>query len=333
MTIDIERRPGVSREGRLPPLKAIEAFVVASNTLSFTTAASMLHVTVAAISRRIRVLETELGVILFKRAHRALKLTPAGESYAKKLAPAIDVIRRASESIRSMPRRNAIKVSTPPSFAAHWLFPRLPHFLSQHEELQVDFDTSVDYVDFDASDVDLAIRFGSGNWPGLRIEPLLDVAVYPVCSPDFFARRPAPGSASDITKHRLLGSNLQPELWQEWLRSAGIAEPPASQFITFDNFHLLYEAAVNGLGIAMGLDAIVEPYLDSGTLIRLFDMPCELSKKFYIVSRARDRDRRPVQSFCTWLTQEAAIWQNRHSLAADLAHRPQHAVLPQRLSK
>jgi len=333
VTIHAEKRPGRGREGRLPPLKAIEAFVVAARTLSFTDAAAILHVTVAAISRRIRALEAELGVVLFKRMHRALKLTPAGESYAEKLAPALEVIRRASESVRSPPRRNAIKLSAPPAFAAHWLFPRIPHFLAQHQGLQVEFDTAVDYVDLDGGDIDLAIRFGSGTWPGLRSEPLLEVALYPTCSADFFARRPPPLTASDVIQYPLLESSLQPELWREWLRQLGIAEPPTAQFIAFDNFHLLYEAAANGLGIAMGLDAIVEPYLEDGTLVRLFDVPCGLAKKFHLVTRALDRERRPVQAFCAWLTKEAAIWQNRHAIAADLTQRPQRSLLPRRLSK
>lgn len=302
--------------GRLPPIKAIEAFAVAAQTLSFTDAASILHVTVAAVSRRIRVLEAELGVVLFKRAHRALKLTPAGETYLENLAPAIEIIRRAGESIRQAPRRNVVKVSAPPSFSANWLFPRLPRFLSQHEGLQIEFDTSVGYVDLDGSDIDLAIRFGGGKWPGLRVEHLLDVNIYPTCSADFLARRPALHTAGDVMKYPLLGASHQPELWREWLRKLGIAEPRTAQFITFDSFHLLYEAAVNGLGIAIGMDALVEPYLDDGTLIRLFDIQCGLSKKFYVVSRAQDRERRPVRAFCAWLASEAAVWQNRHSIAA-----------------
>jgi LysR family transcriptional regulator, glycine cleavage system transcriptional activator len=209
-----------------------------------------------------------------------------------------------------------VKVSVPPAFAANWLFPRLPHFRSQHEGLQIEFDASVDCVDFDGGDIDLAIRFGSGKWPGGSTEHLLDVNIYPTRSADFFARRPSPRTARDPMNYPRLGLNHQPELWREWLRKLGIAEPPTAEFISFDSFHLRYEAAVNGLGIAIGSDAIVEPYLDDGTLIRLLDMPCGLSNKFYVVSRPQDRERRPVRAFCAWLAKEAAIWQNRHSIAA-----------------
>ena len=301
---------------RLPPFKSIEAFVVAARTLSFTKAAAALHITVPAISRRIQALEAQLGTSLFQRMNRALKLTRSGELYLQKLAPAIESIREASAGIRYSPRRNAVKVSVVPSFAANWLIPRLPRFYARHKAIQVEFDTSVDYVDFDQTDVDVAIRFGSGNWSGLQTERLFDVTAYPVCSREFAARVRPPFALNDLVKVPLLGSSHQPELWPGWLRMAGIPRPWEIQVINFDNFHLLYEAAVSGLGVAMGFDAIVQPYHDDGRLIAPFDAKFVFPKKFYIVCPVHDHERLPVHIFCRWLKAEAAAWRDERTAVA-----------------
>jgi LysR family glycine cleavage system transcriptional activator len=301
---------------RLPPFKSIEAFVVAARTLSFTKAASALHITVPAISRRIQALEAELGTPLFQRMNRALKLTRSGELYLQKLAPAIESIREASAGIRYSPRRNAVKVSVVPSFAAHWLIPRLPRFYAEHRAIQVEFDTSMDYVDFDDSDVDVAIRFGSANWSGLQTKRLFDVMAYPVCSHEFVQRLRPPFALNDLVRVPLLGSSHQPELWPGWLRMAGIPRPSEIQVINFDTLHLLYEAAVSGLGVAMGFDAIVRPYVDDGRLTAPFETKFVFPKKFYLVCPTHDHERLPVHIFCRWLMAEAAAWRNERAAAA-----------------
>jgi len=301
---------------RLPPFKSIEAFVAAAQSLSFTKAASALCITVPAVSRRIQALEAHLGTSLFQRTHRALKLTRSGELYLQKLAPAIDTIREASADIRHNPRRNAVKVSVIPSLAANWLVPRLPRFYAAHNAIQVEFETSIDYVDFDESDVDVAIRFGSGNWSGLHTDRLLDVTAYPVCSREFAERVRPRLTLSDLVRVPLLGSSHQPDLWPNWFRMAGIPQPAEIQVINFDSFHLLYEAAVNGLGLAMGFDAIVQPYLDDGRLIVPFDTKLTFPKKFYVVCPPHDHERLPVHIFCKWLMSEAATWRDEQATIA-----------------
>ena len=289
---------------RMPPFKSIEAFVVAARALSFTEAASRLHLTVPAVSRRIQVLETELGVALFERTHRALQLTAAGEAYLTHLAPALETIRRASDGLRDEARGRSLTVSLPASLAANWLVPRLPGFHASHRDVQVELRSMNGHDDLDSSDADLAIWPGPGNWSGLRTERLLDMDAYPVCGADFLARHPELGGAGDLTACPLLGIAGQPEQWPAWLRGAGVAGAARIEQ-AFDNYHLLYRAAETGLGVALGVDVIVRPYLEQGQLVRPFDVSVKLSKGFYLVCRGSDWTQRPVSTFREWLMAQA----------------------------
>jgi LysR family transcriptional regulator, glycine cleavage system transcriptional activator len=295
----------MTRMTRMPPFKSIETFVVAARALSFTEAASTLHLTVPAVSRRIQALETELGISLFQRTHRVLRLTETGAAYLSQLVPAIETIRSASDRIRSKSRGHSLKVSLPASLAANWLVPRLPRFHAEHRGIELELESTNGSSDLDESGVDTAIWLGTGNWPGLRAERLLDVDAYPVCSADFLAGNPSLRAVSDLAKFPLLGIAGQQDLWSEWLRAAQVAGP-ARVRRAFDNFHLLYRAAASGLGIALGIDAIVRPYIADGQLVRPFDVSFKLTKRYYVVCRSADWARRPISTFREWLMAEAA---------------------------
>lgn len=318
---------------RLPPFRCIEAFVVSAKLLTFTSAAGTLHLTVPAVSRRIKTLEAELGVMLFHREHRTLRLTRAGKAYFETLSPAIDAIRLASDTVRVVPRRNVVKVSVLPTFATSWLFPRLHSFKSKCKDVQVEFDTSIDYVGFDHSDIDLAIRLGNGDWPGLHVERLFKVTAFPLCSSSLAEGSHAARTVSELMKFPLLGSNHQPDLWPTWLRLAGADEHVTPKYINFDSFYLAYEAAACGLGFAIGLGPIAEPYLKNDRLVRPFILECDLHKRFYLVGRAYDRDRPAVRAFRSWLIDQAASWQNRSSIAAGLTQRSQSSIARQNFAQ
>jgi LysR family transcriptional regulator, glycine cleavage system transcriptional activator len=301
--------------GRIPPFKSIEAFVVAAQSLSFTNAAALLHITVPAVSRRIQALEIELGATLFQRTHRVLTLTPVGVEYFRQLSPAIEHIRQASEHVRSRPVRNVVRIGVRPAFATSWLFPRVGAFLAQHKGVQIEYETSKQTIDLDNGDVDLAIRFGNGSWPGMHVERLLDVRAFPVCSPTLAGGKLWSAEARDVLKHPLLESAHELDLWPGWLHAAGIGPPASAQHIKFDSLQLSYEAALNGLGITMGLDVCSDPYLRQGRLLQPFDPTYKPAKRFYLVCRLRDRDRLVIRSLTDWLMEQAAEWQNAHSLA------------------
>jgi LysR family glycine cleavage system transcriptional activator len=300
---------------RLPPLRSIETFIVAAQSLSFTDTAAALYVTVPAISRRIQALEAELGVTLFQRTHRSLKLTAVGSEYVKLLVPAVENIRQACERIRSNPPRDVVKICIRPLFAISWLFPRLGRFAAQHPGIKIEYETSNHEVDLEDCNADVAIRFGTGDWPGLFSVGLLSVTCFPICSARFRNSAGLSSKPSDVFRHQLIGSVHEPDLWLEWLRAAGHCDTRAPQMLNFDNFQLCYEAALNDLGISIGLDIFSERYLREHKLIRPFEVVFTPKKRFYAVCRPHDRDRPTVRRLMEWLQSEAMDGQKCRSVA------------------
>jgi len=280
------------------PLRSIEAFVLVARFLSLQKAATALGLTVPAVSRRIQLLERHLGTRLFDRLPRGLALTPAGESYIADLGPACAAVQAATASARAPTRRHALKVSVIPTFAVNWLLPRLAR--RRPAGMDIEIETLPDIVDLSArADLDCAIRLGRGPWAGTSSQTVLPVEAYPVANPAFVAAHRLAGP-EDLARHTLIGSNHQPDFWPEWFRLSGLA-PAEGSYASFDNLQLVYEAAANGLGIAIGLDPLVRPYLDTGRLVRLWPGSIRLSRSFHLVRPTRrDRDRR-IDRFHDWL--------------------------------
>jgi LysR family glycine cleavage system transcriptional activator len=291
---------------RLPPFKSIEAFAEAARVQSLTKAAGALNLTVPAISRRIQALEIELGVPLFHRKSRSIELTEAGRDFFFELIPAIETLQTASERVRERSGRTTVKALMPASFAANWLVPRLHRFRSNHDNISVELESTTGDGDFDGVGADLAIWFGTGNWSGVRAKRLLDVEATPVCSANFLAANTGLKGSGDLPNVPLLGIKNQQDLWAEWLRTIGV-KPPDNLSHAFDNFHLLYRAAASGLGVALGIDALVKPYLEDGQLVMPFDSWQRLKKGYYVVCRDADWTRRPVRVLREWLMAEASI--------------------------
>ena len=168
----------------LPPLNSLRAFEAAARHLSFTKAAEELHVTPAAISHQIKALEEQMGVPLFRRLTRALRLTQAGQAALPPMRDGFDKLADAVDLLRAHDESGAITVSLDPSFAAKWLVPRLDRFRAAHPDLDVRLDATDRLVDFQRDNVDLAIRYGGGHYPGLEAERLLSEEIFPVCSPN-----------------------------------------------------------------------------------------------------------------------------------------------------
>lgn len=289
------------------PLRSLEAFVVVARALSVTRAAAALNITVPAASRRIKILERHLGVRLFDRLPKGVALTPAGERYLADLGPAWDAVRAATEAARAPERRKAFKVSVIPTFAANWLVPRLVREHAALAGLEIELETAPDIVDLmERRDLDCAIRLGRGPWPGVVGHKVLPIEAYPVASPALIAGGRLQ-SLDALPAHTLIGSNHQPDFWPEWFRLAAPGRDVArNRPKNFDNLQLVYEAAAANLGIAIGLDPLVRPYLQSGRLFRLWPERVMLSRSFHLVRRAeRGRDSRFAR-FDRWLSGEAA---------------------------
>jgi LysR family glycine cleavage system transcriptional activator len=182
----------------LPPLNALRAFEAAGRHLSLTKAAAELHVTPAAISHQVKSLEEWLGVPLFRRLNRAILLTDAGQGCLKGLRDGFDRLSEAVESVRVHAATGPLTVSVAPSFASKWLVPRLDVFRRAHPQIDVRIDASTRLADFSRDDIDLAIRYGRGHYPGLGIDRLLTEEVFPVCSPKLRRGHPALRQPADL---------------------------------------------------------------------------------------------------------------------------------------
>ena len=290
---------------RLPPLNALRAFECAARHLSFTKAADELHVTQAAISHQIKGLEEWLGMPLFRRMNRALILTEAGQSYLPPVRDALDTLSQATEQLFRKDGSGALTISTMPSFAAKWLVMRLGRFQNRHPDVEVRLHTTSQMVDFAQQDVDIAIRFGAGNWPGLRSERLLTEDIFPVCSPALLNGDRPLRTPEDLRHHTLLHDDYF-ITWRTWAEAAGVTGVDATRGPRFDDSALLLQAATEGTGIALARGVLVANDIAAGRLVRLFDIHLPGNYAYYVVAPPHYHSRPKVKAFRDWLFEEAA---------------------------
>jgi len=295
---------------RLPPLRGIEAFVAAAHALSFTAAAERLHLSVSAVSRRVASLEDALEVTLFHRFNRALRLTTAGKRYLKALEPALDQLAEASDAIKP-PRgnRQLLKIDVLQSFAVLWLLPRLDRFHAAHPGIELRLSTSGGKPDFGRDGVDAAIRIAEAPPVGTTGERLFELRCTPVVSPALVRggpglRKPPIRKPQDIAQHVLLGLVRPRGFWEAWLKAAKVKPFKAKGTARFDSLHLLYEAAANGMGVALAFDRLVQPYLRDKRLVAPFKLAVDLPYSYWLISRAAER--KPLAAFRRWLKAEIA---------------------------
>jgi LysR family glycine cleavage system transcriptional activator len=227
---------------RLPPLNAVRAFEAAARHLSFTRASEELNVTQAAVSHQVKALEDRLGVLLFRRLNRGLLLTDAGSLYRKELEDILDRLEQATERLRATEAAGLLTVSTNTSFASKWLVPRLQRFRDRRPDVDVRIDADDALTDFRRDNVDLAIRYGGGVYPGLHSVKLLQDIVFPVCSPKLLEGPHPLRVPEDLRYHTLLRRPRVVEDWPSWLRTAGVTGVDASRGPSFSHSSLLFEA-------------------------------------------------------------------------------------------
>ena len=264
---------------KLPPLSTLRAFEAAARLESFSRAAEEIFVTHGAVSHQVRSLERALGTALFLRNGRRVSLTAAGRHFAERVRAALRDLAEAAQFVRRAGHDRVLTVSMLPSFAARWLLPRMGRFMQRHPAIAVNIHTSLTLVDFQRDEVDLAIRFGRGDWPDLEAQKFLDDEFFPVASPRFNRGR-LPARPSDLGKFQLMRSN--DELWTPWFRAAGVKlEEPRSPL--FSDSSLVLQAAADKRGIALARRTIVEADLQTGKLVRLFDIAVPAAGANYLV--------------------------------------------------
>lgn len=285
-----------------PPLDQIDAFVIAARLGNLTRAAEAMHLTVSALSHRMRLLEERVGHQLLVRGPRGVVMTPQGQRLFDAVAGPIDAIEHALRRL-SARTDNLLTLSLIPSMGTAWLVPRLPGFLSRHPELGLSLQSSTHVVDFEREPVDAALRLGAGQWPGVVAEFLFDEWIMPVASPDFIARHGKPTLAA-ISTLPLLGDPAN--RWRDWFTAFG-GTAPARHVAVFDDTETLHQAAAQGLGIALARQTLAQPLIDSGRLVPLTRKRLKADFAHYLVYPERSRQHPGFQTLRGWLLEQAGV--------------------------
>ena len=297
---------------RLPALNSFRTFEVAGRHLNFTQAAEELHVTPAAVSAQVRTLEEHLGVRLFARTSRTVRLTKSGETLLAAVEEALDGLGRAVERITASERWPTLKISTSFSFAAKWLVPRLHRFRLLHPDIDVHIDANDRLTDFDRDGIDVAIRFGSGIYPALKVDRLFEEMVFPVCSPKLCDGDPPLRTLDDLDRHVLIHEAWQSQSgvwpdWRMWLLAAGRPDidPDVQRGVHYHQSALAIQAAIDGQGVALSNTSLVSDDLVAGRLVQPFALSLSVPHfSYFIVSPRRSSERPALSTFRAWLLDE-----------------------------
>jgi LysR family glycine cleavage system transcriptional activator len=290
----------------LPPLNALRAFEAVGRRGSFKDAAAELHVTPGAVSQQVRALEAWLGSALFERHNRHVKPTLAAQAYLREIGPLFAQLARATagfDSPESISR--TLSVNAPATFTLRWLVPRLAGFRAAHPGVDLSIETSNAPLDSLKEDHDLVIRGGPDTFYGYSMQPFLTEQRLPVCSPELLRHTPL-RTPRDLRRHTLLHTSSLPRLWPDWLASARVPALRPVAALTFDHFYLTLQAAVDGIGIAMGPTALIAGDLASGRLVAPLAGPRLPSRSYctYVPDAKSDEER--VLLFRAWLRREGS---------------------------
>ena len=296
---------------RLPPLNSLRAFVAAARHLSLAKAADELNVTPGAVSQQIKQLEDHLGCALFRRTNRQLLLTDEGQAILPGLVEAFERMQEALRAIASVGNDGRLTVTVAPSLASKWLVPRLDRFTALHPEIDVLVSASMALADFEAEDIDCAIRYGAGRYPGVVVEKLMAESVVPVCSPSLLKDKKSLRTPADLKDFTLLhddSPDQDPSCpdWQMWLRAAGIEHIGARRGLRFNQSSLVVEAAISGRGVALAKARLAADDIRAGRLVTLFNVKQPIQFAYYFVAPPEKSALKRVQLFRKWLGDEIA---------------------------
>ncbi len=277
----------------LPPLLALRAFEAVARHLSFIKAANELSVTQSALSHQVHKLEQHLGKPLFIRRTRAIDLTADGQRYYADIRPALDTIAAATRAQKTAPATTVLRVGLLASFATLWLAPRLAGFLNRYPHIQVELLPAIQLANVAAAEVDLAIRYGKGDWPDVHATRLMPEVISPVCSPAFKAGQLHNGALLMATSHR-------PFEWTDWCAHYHVDLEHHPRVMLHD-YNIVVEAAVAGQGIAMGRHRLIERKLQEGSLVEAFDRPPYHSEIGYWLIAPKGPTSDAAECFSQWL--------------------------------
>ena len=298
---------------RLPPLNSIRAFEATARHLSFSKAAEELNVTPGAVSQQVKVLEDYLDLKLFKRKNRMILLTDEAQICLPLLSEGLDKLSQGIETIREQNNDKPLTITASPTFASRWLLPRLSSFQQQFPGIDVRIEASNELADLVNDDIDVGIRFGTGDYSGLEADYLFSQNVIPVCHSSLLEGKNKIQTPEDLKNHTLLHAhgdyfvmddNTHVD-WEMWFATIGVNDIDARHGLHFSQYNLLIETAIRGQGVALVGDAVISDELASGQLVKLFeetDIPLGFS---YYLAYSNNKTNLPrVKIFRQWLLAE-----------------------------
>lgn len=289
----------------IPPLNPLRVFDAVARLGSITKAADELHVSQSAVSRQVSILENYLDAKLFNRELRGVTLTDVGRSYEKDIGPAFSRIAIATQDLLTSTRGGPIKVRAYTTFAAKWLMPRLPSFQASNPEIEVRLSTNVAPIDFTRENIDIGIQFGDGKWAGATSEHLLADAMTPVCSPLLIKSDMPLKTLDGLKRHHLLHSQYRKDDWPDWLAAVGRPDLVDHQNgMMFASSILTYQAAIDGMGVAIGQIFLLDKELEAGMLICPFGQIVRRKLGYYLLMPQRDSAHKKVRVFRDWILDE-----------------------------
>ena len=293
---------------RLPPLAALHAFETAARHDSFQRAGDELHLSAGAVAHQVKQLEAWLGMSLFQRLPRGVALNATGRRYADALRPVLSELAEVSEAVRKQGDDKVVTVSATQSFATRWLMPRLGSLRDRHPQIDLRVLASTHPADFARDGVDVAIRLGTGPYPGFVVDAMHEERFFAVCSPSFIVLQDGIKHHADVLRYTLLHDEWEPRIaretdWVQWLQHFGVPYA-ANVGPKFSHTYLTLEAAASGQGIAIAPEYLIEPDLRAGRLVRLFEQGVLGPYRYHLL---RMPDARPlVHEFCAWVIDEVA---------------------------
>jgi LysR family transcriptional regulator, glycine cleavage system transcriptional activator len=290
---------------RLPALNALKAFEAAARHESFTRAAEELCVTQGAVSHQVKALETELAIKLFNRERQRLIITEAGREYLNVVRDALDRIAIGTERLLQRQSVGVLTVSTSPDFAAKWLVHRLGHFAEAHADIDLRISATLHHVDFAREEVDLAVRHGDGNWPGLDTVRLSTEQLFAVCSPKLLSGRRRLEKVADVLKFPLIHLDSRAD-WTKWLQGLGVDDADVSHGPVLNRASMVIDAAINGQGIALARTTLAAWDLIHGRLVRPFPDSMPVARTYWIVCPKATATFPKIATFREWLLTEAS---------------------------
>lgn len=291
---------------RLPPLNALRAFEAVARHLSFSKAAEELNVTPAAVSHQVKALEDFAGNPLFRRLTRAIRLTEHGRAALPHLTEGFDFLADGAALLSGDEEPDVFTVTTPPSFAARWLVPRLDNFQERNPDIKVRLDASMAVVDLRRDGIDVAIRYGGGDYPGHQVDRLFDEEMFPVCSPQLMNGPHPLKEPQDLVHHTLLHAGYAlnnpayPD-WRMWLKSAGVTNVDWRKGPEFSLENMAVQAAMQGHGVALVNTSLTKDDLEAGNLVRPFALSVPTEFSYYLVVPSENVDVPAVHAFREWI--------------------------------